>query len=110
MGLINDLISMVNERRIKEIIDKITPKERHPIGEDTTAFLKPIQLPLRTEHTPGYVPRYVRDPATRNPSPTPVPEDVASSEDLETEISLLPGICTTKNLPLSKSILFYSFG
>ena len=51
-GLINNQISIVNERRIKEIIDKITPKERHPIGKDTTAFLESIQLPWGNEYTP----------------------------------------------------------
>ena len=80
---------MVNERMIKENMDNIPPNERPPVGEDTTEFFKSIQLPWRTEYTPRYVPRYVRDPATRNPPPRPIPEDVASSEDLETEMSLL---------------------
>ena len=89
MGLINNQILLVNENMIKEIMDSIPPNERPPVGEDTTAFFEAIQLPWRTEYTPKYVPRYVRDPATRNLPPPPVPEDVASSEDLETEMSLL---------------------
>ena len=92
MGLINNQILMVNERRIKEIIDKITLKERHPIGENTTAVLESIQLPWRTEYThgdvPGQVPRNIRDSATRTPSPPPVPENVVPSESLEMEINL----------------------
>ena len=39
MGLINKQILIVNQKRIKEIIDKITLKERHPTGENTTAVL-----------------------------------------------------------------------
>ena len=56
MALIDKQISMVNQKRIKEIIDKITPKERHPTGENTTAVLESTQLPWRTEHTRGDVP------------------------------------------------------
>ena len=89
MGLIHNQILLVNENMIKEIMDSVPPNERPHLGEDTTAFFEAIQLPWRTEYTPKYVPRYVRDPATRNPPPPPVPEDVASSEDLETEMSLL---------------------
>ena len=93
MGLINKQILIVNQKRIKEIIDKITPKERHPTGENTTAVLESTQLPWRTEHTngdvPGQVPRNIRDSATRTPSPPPVPENVVPSESLETEMNLL---------------------
>ena len=93
MGLINNQILMVNERRIKEIIDKITLKERHPIAENITVVLESIQLPWRTEYThgdvPGQVPRNVRDSTTRTLSPSPVPENVVPSESLETEINLL---------------------
>ena len=92
IGLINKQISIVNQKRIKEIIDKITPKERHPTGENTTAVLESTQLPWRTEHTrgdvPGQVPRNVRDSTIRTPSPPSVPENVVPSESLETEINL----------------------
>ena len=60
LGLINKQISIVNQKRIKEIIDKITPKERHPTGENTTAVLQSTQLPWRTEHTRGDVPGQVQ--------------------------------------------------
>ena len=93
MGLINNQILMVNERMIKEIMDNVPMIERPPVGKDTEEFFKSIQLPWRTEYTPKsaprYVPKYVRDPATRNLPPPPVSEDATSSEDLETEMSLL---------------------
>ena len=97
---------MVNERMIKEIMDNVPPIERPPVGEDTTTFFESIQLPWRTEYTPRsavrYIPRYVRDPATRNPPPLPVPEYVASSEDLETEMSLLDLEGSRSNPPGSR--------
>ena len=93
MGLINKQISIVNQKRIKEIIDKITPKERHPTGENTTAVLESTQLPWRTEHThgdvPGQVPRNVRDSTARTLSSPPVPEIVVPSGSREAEINPL---------------------
>ena len=109
MGLINNQILMVNERMIKEIMDKMSPNERPPVGEDTTTFFEAIQLPWRTEYTPRYVPRYVRDPATRNPPPPPVPKDVASSDDLETEISLLDPEDSRSNPPGSPDATVMGF-
>ena len=86
MGLINNQISVVNQKRIKEIIDKITPKERHPTGENTTAVLQSTQLPWRTEHThgdvPGQVPRNVRDSTIKTLSPPSVPKNVVPSKSL----------------------------
>ena len=77
----------------------VPPEERPPVGEDTSAFFNAIQLPWRPKYSPKYVPRYVRDPATRNPPP-PDPEDAASCEDLEMELSLLDQEnCTLETKP-----------
>ena len=88
MGLINNQILLVNENMIKEIMNSVPSDERPPVDEDTSAFFEAIKLPWRPEYSPKYVPRYVRDPATRN-LPPPDPEDIMSYEDLEVELDLL---------------------
>ena len=93
MGLINNQILTINERMIKEIMDSVSLIEVPPVGRDVDEFFESSQLPWRTEYTSGlaprYVPRYARDPTTKNLPPSPVPDAATSSEGLESEMSLL---------------------
>ena len=86
---------------IEEIMDSVPPINH------MDKFFESIQLPCRTDYTPKSalrcVSKYVRNPAIRDlPSP-PVPEDVTSSEDLDTEMSLLELDESKSNLPGSSN-------
>ena len=87
MGLINNQILTAYEGMIEEIMDSVPPINH------MDEFFESIQIPCRTNYTPKSalrcIPKYVRNPAIRDLPPPPVPKDVISSQNLDTEMSLL---------------------
>ena len=86
MGLNNQILTAY-EGMIEEIMDSVPPINH------MDEFFESIQIPCRTNYTPKSalrcIPKYVRNPAIRDLPPPPVPKDVISSQNLDTEMSLL---------------------